>query len=66
MKWTLKQLQVLALCLMWMGLALWSSRWSTVLLRVFAIKPHRLGAARSDNCHSRAVIICTGTAQASY
>ena len=34
MNCTLKQLQVLALCLMWTGLALWSSRWSTVLLRI--------------------------------
>ena len=31
---TLKQLQVLVLCLMWMGLALWSSRWNAVLLRI--------------------------------
>jgi hypothetical protein len=34
MKFRLKQLQLFALCLMWMGLALWSSRWSTVLLRM--------------------------------
>jgi hypothetical protein len=34
MKCTLKQLRVLALCLMGTGLALSSSRWSTVLLRI--------------------------------
>jgi hypothetical protein len=33
MKFTLKQLQVLALCLIGMGLALWSSRWTIALLR---------------------------------
>jgi len=34
MRCTLKQLQVLALCLLRMGLALWSSRRSIVLLRI--------------------------------
>ena len=34
MRCTLKQLQGLALCLIGMGLALCSSRWGTVLLRM--------------------------------
>lgn len=35
MKWRLKQLRVLALSLMGTGLALWSSPWSIVLLRIW-------------------------------
>ena len=34
MRCTLKQLQGLVLCFIEMGLALWSSRWGTVLLRM--------------------------------
>jgi len=34
MKCTLKQFQAMAFCLVWTGLAVWSSRGSALLLRI--------------------------------